>query len=302
MDFLYRRGTLKDLPSTFEVFRRSIMDLGDRLGVMPISGGNDPRVIQELRVRRRPLFEHIAQNSDHFWVACGESGEVVGFARSILRDGVRQLTEFFVLPEYQSRGVGKELLKRAFPAADARHRFILATIDSRALPRYLKSGVYPRFPCYAFYRPAEAVEVQSGLSIEPITEASYATLEQLNQIDLDVLGFRREPEHRWLIRNRRGFLYRLRKAVAGYGYLGPSNGPFALRDAEHFPAILAHAEKMSAMAGTEFSVEVPLVNRSAVDYLLGRGCRLDSFFEFFMSDSDFGRFENYVLTSPPFFV
>ena len=34
----------------------------------------------------------------------------------------------------------------------------------------------------------------------------------------------------------------------------------------------------------EFSVEVPMVNRAAVDYLLSRGCKLESFFEFFMAE------------------
>jgi hypothetical protein len=49
-------------------------------------------------------------------------------------------------------------------------------------------------------------------------------------------------------------------------------------------------------------VEVPMVNRVAVRFLLGRGFRLDSFFSFFMADRPFGRFENYLFTSPPFFL
>ncbi len=69
-----------------------------------------------------------------------------------------------------------------------------------------------------------------------------------------------------------------------------------------FPRFSAHAETEAALKGTEFSVEVPMVNLAAVDYLLSRGCKLESFFEFFMADAPFGKFENYVLTSPPFFV
>ncbi len=302
MNFLFRRGTLVDAQATFEVFRQSILDLGDRLGTMPISGGRDPQVIQELWASRQPLFDHLARTSDQFWVACLDSGQVVGFARSILREDVRQLTEFFVLPEYQSRGLGGELLRRAFPSEDARHRFILATIDNRALPRYLKTGVCPRFPCYAFSRPAERVEIVTDLSIEPIPDESEAVLDFLNKIDQTVLGYHREVEHQWLIKNRQGFLYRLRGEPAGYGYLGQLNGPFALLDPRHFPAILAHAENTAAATGKEFNLELPLINRSAVDYLLKRGCQMDSFFEFFMSDEPFGRFENYILSSPPFFV
>jgi hypothetical protein len=47
---------------------------------------------------------------------------------------------------------------------------------------------------------------------------------------------------------------------------------------------------------------LPMVNRAAVDYLLGRGFWMDSFVALFMSDASFGRFDNYIVTSPPFFL
>ena len=296
----YRRGTPDDLQNTFDVFRQSIMELGARLGMMPISGGHDSQVIQNLWAHRQSLFEHLAHTSDNFWVA-EQDGKVIGFARSILRNGVRQLTEFFVLPEHQSAGVGRELLARSFPVDGADHRFILATIDGRAIQRYLKAKVYPLFPCYAFSRPAEKVNVDNDLTIERITPSAQA-MGELIRIDNTILGFHREAEHAWLLENRHGYFYKREKQVVGYGYLGEHNGPFALLDANDFPAILAHAETEAALKGTEFSVEVPMVNRATVDYLLNRGYKLESFFELFMADSPFGKFENYILTSPPFFI
>ncbi len=300
MPITYRRGTLDDSQSTFEVFRQSIMALGDRLGMMPISGGRDPQVIQNLWAHRQTLFEHLARTSDNFWVAEQDS-KVIGFARSILRNSVRQLTEFFVLPEHQSAGVGRELLTRAFPMDGADHRFILATIDGRAVQCYLKAKVYPLFPCYTFTRPAEKVKVDTDLIIERIVPSAQA-MGELIRLDSAILGFHREAEHAWLIESRQGYFYKRNKEFVGYGYLGEHNGPFALLDATDFPAILAHAETEAAEIGLEFSIEVPMVNRAAVDYLLSRGCKLESFFEFFMADSPFGKFENYILTSPPFFV
>jgi hypothetical protein len=35
---------------------------------------------------------------------------------------------------------------------------------------------------------------------------------------------------------------------------------------------------------------------------LGRGYRMDSFFAFHMCDAPLGRLENYIVTSPPFFL
>jgi GNAT superfamily N-acetyltransferase len=300
MPITYRRGTLDDSQNTFDVFRQSIMGLGDRLGTNPISGGHDLQMLQDLWARRQSLFEHLARTSDNFWVAEQET-KMIGFARSILRNGVRQLTEFFVLPEHQSAGVGRELLTRAFPVDGADHRFILATIDGRAVQRYLKAKVYPLFPCYAFTRPAEKVNIDTDLTMERITPSAQA-MGELIRLDNAILGFHREAEHAWLIETRQGYFYKRNKEVVGYGYVGEHNGPFASLNANDFPAILAHAEAESAHKDAEFSVEVPMVNRAAVDYLLSRGCKLESFFEFFMADSPFGKFENYILTSPPFFV
>jgi hypothetical protein len=74
-------------------------------------------------------------------------------------------------------------------------------------------------------------------------------------------------------------------------------------DANDFPAVLAHAENEVAAQGHEaFGLEVPMVNYVAVDYLLGRGFRLDPFIAIFMSDASLGRFENYIITSPPFIL
>jgi GNAT superfamily N-acetyltransferase len=300
MPITYRRGTLDDSQKTFNVFYRSIMDLGNRLNVMPISGGHNPEMIQNLGTRRQPLFEHLARTSDNYWVA-EQDGKVIGFARSILRNGIRQLTEFFVLPEHQSAGVGHELLSRAFPLNGANHRFILATIDGRAIQSYLKAKVYPLFPCYTFSRTAEKIHLDSDLAIERIAPSAH-TMGELIRIDNAILGYHREAEHAWLLETRRGYFYKRNMEVVGYGYLGEHDGPFAAVDADDFPIILSHAETEAAKKRSEFSVEVPMVNRAAVDHLLDRGCKMESFFELFMADTLFGKFENYILTSPPFFV
>ncbi len=144
--------------------------------------------------------------------------------------------------------------------------------------------------------------VPSDLSFEPVT-ASPDVLADLGRIDDDVLGHRRDVDHRWLLSDRQGFLYRRNGEVVGYGYMGENNGPFALLDPADFPAVLAHAETLAATEGHDsFTVVVPMVNETAVRYLLERGFRLDPFFSYLMSDSPFGRFECYIETKPTFFL
>jgi GNAT superfamily N-acetyltransferase len=114
MSLTFRPATLDDSFTVFKIFATSITDLSRRLGVMAITEGDDPAVQAELWQRRQPLFEHLARTADQFWLA-EQAGQAVGYARSIVRAGVRELTEFFVVPDQQSAGVGRELLARAFP-------------------------------------------------------------------------------------------------------------------------------------------------------------------------------------------
>jgi hypothetical protein len=52
MTITYRKGTSDDSLTVFQVFVKTIMDYGERMGVMAITGGNDPEVLQSLWERR----------------------------------------------------------------------------------------------------------------------------------------------------------------------------------------------------------------------------------------------------------
>jgi GNAT superfamily N-acetyltransferase len=296
----FRPGTAADSYAIFRVFEETLADLNQRFGSTTPTSWEDPTALGRMWAERCSLYEHLAQTAERFWVA-EQDDRVVGFSRSILQDGVRELTELFVLPGVQSGGVGRELLARAFPANGARYRSIISSPDVRAQALYLKSGVYPRFPIYYFGRSPEAVSVTTDLVFEPIS-ASPGNLEILASLDRSLLGYRRDVTHAWLLGDRQGYLYYRDGAPAGYGYVGVRNGPFALIDDRDFPAVLARAEDEAAKDGREFGLEVPMINRAAVDYLLVRGFHMDSFMAISMSDVPFGKFENYIVPSPPFFL
>jgi len=297
----FRRGTPADSYAVFEVFEQSLADLSWRLGATAPTSAADPAKLGRMWQERRPLYEHLARTAEQFWLAERE-GEVIGFSRSTLRDGVRELTELFVLPGQQSAGVGRELLARAFPAKGAKHRSIIASADVRAQALYLKAGVTPHFPIYYFGRAPETVQVDTDLTFEPITPTAE-NLAAIGALDEALLGHRRDEDHAWLLSDRQGYLYHRDRRPVGYGYVGVRNGPFALLEAGDFSAVLAHAETQAAAQDRdEFGLEVPMGNRAAIDYLLARGYRMDSFVAMLMSDAPFGRFENYILTSPPFFL
>ncbi len=299
MTIHYRKGTIEDSFLVFKVFLKSIMDYGKRMNVMAITGGNDPEKLKSLWETRKPVFEFLARTAPQFWVAEKE-GEILGYARSIEHDGLQELTEFFVSPNQQSAGIGGELLARAFSKSDARYRAIIATLDERALYRYMKTGVYGRFLFKYFYRNAEKVDVQTDLKIEPMNLDVH--IEDMHRIDRKLIGHARGVVHQWLITVREGFVYKRRNEIVGYGYVGESHGPFAVLDDHDFPAVLAHAESLAAEKGEKFGASAPLVNSKAIDYFVEHKYQIESFSAIFMSNVPFGKFENYLSFTPEFFL
>lgn len=298
----FRPGTKDDSVAAFTVFEYAVTELVKQMGlVAPSAGQPDRATLTRHWEENHTLFEHLADTAEQFWVA-EKNGQIIGYARSILCGDLRELTEFFVLPGIQATGVGRELLGRAFPAEGARRRCIIATVDPSAQALYLRTKMYPRFPLYGFAREPEPREEDKELSTE-LMEENQETLDTLAQLDQKILDHRRDINHRWLLQDRQGYLYRRNGRVIGYGYVGKSSGPIAVLDDQDFPAVLAHAE--TAAAGMEYErlkLYVPLINTKAVDTLLGRGFRMDRFFCQVMTDQPFGQFENYISTSPIFFL
>ncbi len=297
----FRKGTAQDSYAVFLVFEETLADLLPRLGIQPETPFNQPEKLERTWKARKGLYDHLAVHHDQFWVA-EQKGEIIGYARSVTHDDVRELTEFFIKPGLQSQGVGKALLERAYPD-DGMRRSIIATTDLRALVRYLKAGVYARDTLMYFGKtPQRQDSFHSKLTAQPV-QRSEQTYDELDRIDLEVLTFRRRIDHRFLMSDRRGFFYLRDGQVVGYGYVGQASGPFALLDPEDYPAALAHAENAAAEQGrSHYGLEVPMSNRHAIDHLLDSGYRMDSFVAFLMSDQPFGRFDRYIVTSPPFIL
>ncbi|MCB0118705.1 MAG: hypothetical protein KDD72_06720, partial [Anaerolineales bacterium] len=97
MSITYRKATPADDPITFNICMKSLEEFSRRSGVQAITGANDPETRANLWDIRRPFWEHLSQTSDNYWLA-EKDGKAVGYARSILREDHRELTEFFVLP------------------------------------------------------------------------------------------------------------------------------------------------------------------------------------------------------------
>lgn len=300
MEVTYRQGTAADSQTVFEIWIKALTELGERLGSQPISGGDDPEVMEAIWQRRGPLFDHLAETASQFWIAEVE-GKPIGYARAIQRGDMHELTEFFVLPGVQAQGIGRELLQRAYPMRPDKTGVIIATQDTRALARYMKHGHTPRFTAVYFQREPQYAPLDSDLGFYPLQGQDWEA-QALDELDRQVLEHERQVDHHWLQSDRQGFLYLRDGRPVGYGYQGSSFGPFALLEASDYPAVLAFAEAEAHGQHKSIGFEVPLINQQAVQHLLMRGYRMDGFYTQFLSTRSFGRFENYIYTGPPFFL
>ena len=294
----YRRATSQDTRACHDLMWSSVVELGARIG-SPLDGTAD-----EWWSSGEPLHRLLAKLAAEWWVAEEmDSGRLVGFARALERDGLFELTEFFVLPDAQGKGVGRRLLELAFPAGRGLVRSIVATSDVRAQARYYAADTVARFPVYTLSARPSVAELAADLETVPINGAQ--TIEEQRAIEREVLGHRRSDEEmRWLLERRRGHLYTRDGQAVGFSFVGRDGvGPAAAREASDLPSILLHVETLAhAMGLDRIEIQAPAPNEVAIRHLMRRGFRFDPWINILMADHPFGHFERFVPFSPPMFL
>lgn len=102
----------------FAVFRRSLVAYIHRIGLVG-SPDTTQAAIEEAWAQRGPWIEHLWRTAAENWVAEDAEHGVFGWAMSVERGGMLELTHFFVDPAVQSKGVGRALLERGFRRTEA---------------------------------------------------------------------------------------------------------------------------------------------------------------------------------------
>ena len=295
-----RRATSGDTEPCYRLFLESVADLTARQGT---PWEPDPA---DLWLRLEPLLRLLEEHAAEWWVAeDAASGELAGYARSVERGGLFELSEFFVRPSRQSAGVGRRLLEAAFPLGRGDVRAIIATTDVRALARYYRAGTVARFPILALSGPLDdegATEQAAGSELEPV-RASTADVPVLAEIERAVLEFDRGPaETTWLLTQREGYLYLRDGHPVAFGFVGSmGSGPVAALDPDDQPAVLTHLEgRARALGRKNLAFEVPSINRVAMRHLLDRGYQIDTFLTLLLTSRPFGQFDRFIGFAPPF--
>lgn len=262
-----RRGAAGDEQASFDVMRRAM---------------NYEMVWADHAAMRH----HLRQSSgSSFWVAEEAQrfhrAKTVGYARSVVRDGVWCLTEFFVLPDYHRRGLGGVLLNRCLRDSEefgAESRLVLASQHPAADSLYMRrAGCFPRLPMLLLSGPADALRVPFE-EAAAIAEASFGeplrpnrgarllaepllltteTSKALDLLDRSIVGYARPEEHRqWAaaMGGINGAARLFRRAsdgeIVGYAYLGAfGSGPALALDPADQPAMLSHVAERERQRG-----------------------------------------------------
>jgi ribosomal protein S18 acetylase RimI-like enzyme len=295
-DVRFRPAAASDLEPTYEVFVAAANELRARSGRAPIDD-TPQRRSWAIPFRRHAL----AHDPERFWVAEAED-RVVGFGIAMLRERLWYLAALHVLPEYQGRRVGHELLERCLAADGA--RAVRIVISEAAQPvsnaLYAKHGMYQWVPLLHLAGAIPTTQLdEPDLDSEPIGDAALPELEVIDRL---VLGVARAIDHRYWFGQPglTGLLFRRRGEATGYAYVSASGqmGPVAARLPRQLPHVLSASLRFASQRGVRHAVMVvPGHCRAALAYLLQSGFAYGESINLLLASRPFGRMDRYLVSA-----
>ena len=88
-----------------------------------------------------------------------------------------------------------------------------------------------------------------------------------------------------------------------FGASGDASGPIGALDPADMPALLGTVENHASESGIpELDFSVPLANAVAVDYLLGRGYRIETFVAAILADDLSMHLDRWIHTNPSYIL
>jgi GNAT superfamily N-acetyltransferase len=298
MDIVYRPAKFEDLEDAERVVQAAGNELRGRHGRQPWPA---PPPIAF------PKF-CLAEDADGLWIA--EHGDtIVGFGFSWITEKFWFLSQLFVRPETQAKGVGQALLSKTLMQAQrngATNRALITpayNIASTGL--YLNNGLYPREPLYRMIAPAQTVAhnlVDGGYDPTPIAPWPEPR-EWLAEIDMALLGLRRDLHHRFLLGGAaRGIRIERAGGPASYAYISAEGhiGPVTVAPDADTKAIVATALRSALEGGpSQVSMIVPGRADAVMRAVLALGFRIEEPYVL-MASRPFGNWCNYLPRTPGF--
>jgi GNAT superfamily N-acetyltransferase len=256
----------------------------------------------------------LAQDPSGLWVAA-DGDTIVGFGFSWMTGAFWFLSQLFVRPETQAKGIGQALLSKTLMQAErngaANRALITPAYNIASTGLYLQNGFYPREPLYRMAAPAQTVAqnlVDAGYGITPIAPwpeaGEWLAGEWAGRIDQGLLGFHRDLHHQFLLRGFAARAVRIEQAgrAAGYAYVSAQGhvGPLAIAPDADAKAVVTAALRCALEGGArQVSMIVPGRADVVMQTALGLGFRIEEPYVL-MASQPFGNWCNYLPMTPGF--
>lgn len=254
----YRLAVEADLAGEYEVFRAAIEELYGRHSFAP------PPPVPEAFLGQQG---HVLRSDPERCFVAEDGGRVVAFASAWERAGFWYLSALFVRPEFQSKGVGRELLERVWGDGYARRLTMTDAIQPASNGLYASRGLIPATPVFGLGGAPGRVTAPAGL------EAAEPEPGELAALDRVAYGFDRAVDHRFWQRHAVATLWRREGGAVAYSYAWPQGriGPVAGVDGEAAAtALQAELARRRQPAG----IPVPGSARELFAAALGAGLRI----------------------------
>ena len=290
----YRRAREVDAERTFQIVQEAAGDLNRKMG-RPVAPA-----LPAARVIR---FRHfcVRYDGERFWVA--EDGPLmVAAAYATLRDDVWYLAALHVLPGYQSRKIGTELIRRTLTGTRPSTTLTVLTdaLNPVSNGLYLRHGMLPQDSTLSFDGPVV------GGSGAPARGPVFRTrpielardLGTLAALDLGSVGFQRPTDHEfWTgVPGLSGVILESEGSLRGYAYVSAAGaiGPIAVARPEDLPPALDATAAIAAANGAgTLHVRIDGSARDAAEWAVGRGLLLTGI-GLMLSSRPVGRLDRYV--------
>jgi GNAT superfamily N-acetyltransferase len=250
----------------------------------------------------------LEEDPDGLWVA--EHGDtIIGFGFSWMTEKFWFLSQLFVRPEAQAKGIGQALLSKTLLQAErngaTNRALITPAYNTASTGLYLNNGLYPREPLYRMAAPAQAVA-------QNLADAGYDTTaivpwpeprEWLVEIDEALLGLRRDLHHRFLLGGAaRGVRIERAGRLAGYAYISAEGhvGPLAIApDADARSVVVTALRCALESRPSQVSMIIPGRAYGVMQAVLALGFRVEEPYVV-MASRPFGNWDNYLPRAPGF--
>ena len=275
-----------DIPAMLEVFFEADEHL--RAGDGRPSRPRDPE-------RLRSWFAHHLRNDSATSIVADDHGRVVAYGVVMVRARSGYLSELFVVPRCQGRGLGRAVLRECLAHAPIEH---MATCTDAVQPvstgLYASLGLAPRVPIYILSGPLEPTALPAPPAGTIVAELDPAAVSALDEV---ALGYRRPVDHAaWVAEGRRGLAFVGEDGeLNGYGHAHPTGrlGPILAADPLALPAFVG-AVARSITGVSHYRCVVPGRARDALRGLLTAGLRIDGSPGIYCADHDRLRLDRYL--------